>query len=141
MALNYNTHWASLLSFSGSWGSPWSNSGTGGPNGWNVASGDKYFTFDFDGDGFDELLCIKTPWVAILKFNGTNWTWLWSNNGNNNILGWIMNNSDRYSCGNIIRNNVKHEFIISNASSGHAAIFCLNQSVIQNLWGNAVIII
>ncbi|MCO6449096.1 MAG: hypothetical protein HND40_13220 [Ignavibacteriota bacterium] len=136
LALNYNTHWASLLSFSGSWISPWSNSGTGGINGWNIANGDRYYASDFDGDGFDELLCIKAPWAAILKFNGSNWTWLWSNSGNNSILGWIMNNSDKYSAGNIISSNVKHEFIISNASSGHAVIFCLNQSTIQSLWGN-----
>ncbi|MDX9711695.1 MAG: hypothetical protein RBT56_04090 [Ignavibacteriaceae bacterium] len=104
---------------------------------WQIRTEDKYCSYVGNGNR-PYLLVVNhsSHWAAILKFNEPSWTWLWSNNGNNNILGWIMNSSDKYSCGNIISSNVKHEFIISNTSSGQAAIFDINQSSIQNLWGN-----
>ena len=60
-----------------SWSSVWSNGGSGGISGWSISSGDRYQAKDFDGDGIDELLCVSGgTWSAILKFNGSGWTWV-----------------------------------------------------------------
>lgn len=138
LATNYNSHWAALLSYGSysTWLSPWSNAGNGSISGWNIQSGDRYYVADFDGDGFDELFCIRANWAAILKYNGSGWTWLWSNSGNGTIDGWILNSSDKFQAGNIDNSSAKGELLVSNSSTGHAAIFNLNQSSLISIWWN-----
>jgi hypothetical protein len=138
LATNYSSHWAALLSYASynTWVSPWSNAGNGNISGWNIQSGDRYSVADFDGDGFDELFCVRANWAAILKYNGSGWTWLWSNSGNGKIEGWILNSSDKFAAGNLDNSSAKSELLVTNSSTGHASIFTLNGSSIVSLWGN-----
>ena len=39
---------------------------------------------DFDGDGDEDLLAVDGDWMTIFSFNGTQWLWGWSNNGDPN---------------------------------------------------------
>ncbi len=138
LATNYSSHWGALLTYQGvnTWVSPWSNAGNGNLSGWNIQSGDRYYASDFDGDGFDELFCVRANWAAILKYNGSGWTWLWSNSGNGKIGGWILNGSDKFDAGDLDNSTAKSELLVTNSSTGHAAIFALNFSVIVSVWGN-----
>jgi hypothetical protein len=54
--------------------------------GWYFQKTDQIHIADFDGDGKDEILCIsKSGWSKLLKFNGSNFYDIWSNNGNGQI--------------------------------------------------------
>lgn len=138
LATNYSSHWAGLLSYPGynTWVWNWGNAGNGNLSGWNIQSDDRYYATDFDGDGFDELFCVRANWAAILKYNGSGWTWLWSNSGNGKIGGWILNSSDKFDAGNLDNSTTKSELLVTNSSTGHAAIFTLNVSSMVSLWGN-----
>lgn len=139
LATNYSSHWAALLSYPSfnNWVSPWSNAGNGNISGWNIQAGDRFYAADFDGDGFDDLFCVRANWAAILKYNGSGWTWLWSNSGNGTIGGWILNSNDKFVAGNLDNSSSKAELLVSNSSTGHASIFNLNSSSMVSIWWNS----
>ncbi|MBO7647108.1 MAG: hypothetical protein J6S56_03310 [Bacteroidales bacterium] len=66
----WNTVWSGSLSIGGCW---------------NISNVDKYYVGDFNGDGYDELLCTQvtngnTDWMSLLHY-GSSWSTLWCNNG------------------------------------------------------------
>lgn len=139
LALNYNTHWAALKSYPAwaTWTSVWSNSGSGVIAVWNIQAGDKYIVSDFDGDGYDELMCIKDPWAVILDFSGTSWNTLWSNGGSGYIAGWNIDSNDKIGAGNLDNSNSQEEILITNSSSQWAAVFRYTGGSIAQLWNNS----
>jgi hypothetical protein len=139
LAINYNSHWAALKSYPSyaNWTSVWSNSGSGVIAAWNIQAGDKYIVSDFDGDGYDELMCIKDPWAVILDFSGSSWNTLWSNNGSGYIAGWNIDSNDKTGAGNLDNSNTPEEILITNSSSQWAAVFRYSSGSVVQLWGNA----
>lgn len=62
---------------------------------WQISSGDKFYVGDFNGDGYDELLCVQNisnALAKIFRYNPQNlnypWQNLWTNSGNGNIGNW-----------------------------------------------------
>lgn len=79
------------VSHKNGWRREWTNNLSGTLGGWNIQPWDKYFPGDFDGDGIDEVLAVgsaglATDWYSLLKFEGGQWSWLWSNYGNGGVL-------------------------------------------------------
>ncbi len=72
------------------WEKVWSNNGTGNIGGWTASDFDKFYPGDYNGDGLDELLCVQTGtnrnFMAMLKYNAGNWTWVWSSSTANHPL-------------------------------------------------------
>ena len=132
--INGKTHWASLLQYEGttsSWISPYSNGGNGWIGGWYMPINHKYRPIDFDGDGITELFCYSASWVAVLKYNGSNWDWVWGNNGNGMMGDWQMNFVwDRIGVGNFTNNGNKEQLLFTNSSSTSkkAALYIYNGS-------------
>lgn len=135
LVVNYNTHWAALKSYP--WNSRWGNNGSGQIASWNIQAGDKYIVSDFDGDGYDELMCIKDPWAVILDFTGSSWNTLWSNNGSGYIAGWNIDSNDKIGAGNLDNSNTQEEILITNSGSQWSAVFRYSVGALDQLWGNA----
>jgi hypothetical protein len=85
-----NGGYANMYNFdNGQWNYNWTNNGNGWLGEWKIRATDKYYCGDFDGDGKTELFCVQSTggtadWMTVLRYNGKNWTRLWSNDGNNN---------------------------------------------------------
>ena len=64
---------------------------------WQINSTDKFYSGDFNGDGYDEVLCVQNVvngWATIYQyvynphqFNNP-WQNIWTNSGNGNIGNW-----------------------------------------------------
>lgn len=73
------------------WERVWTNQGSGLLGGWRIRNHDRLIWGDFDGDGNDELLIYGYTngghdWIALLKYDGTDWQWLWSNYGSSSSI-------------------------------------------------------
>lgn len=61
---------------------------------WQISSGDKFYAFDFNGDGIDELLCVRNAsnsWASVFAYehrSSAPWRFVWTNFGNGNIGNW-----------------------------------------------------
>lgn len=76
---------------------------TGSFGDWQISSTDKFIAGDYNGDGYDELLCVQdvsNAWAKIYHFYNSNiynsWQSIWANSGNGKIGNW------NYSVGDII---------------------------------------
>jgi|GEM_PF-2320215 len=99
--------WVNIYTFtSGSWVRIWTNSGSNNIGGWSgIAATDKFYVADFDGNGRDELLAIQNPttssnkWAVMQELftDNLNWTWKWSNSGNDKLAtDWPLSTTHRY---------------------------------------------
>ncbi len=76
-----------------------SGNGSGSIGLWNQdQTNDRYVVGDFDGDGRDDLLSIKAPWVHLHSYTGSGWHFLWGTNSGS-IHWWNLSSSDRYVVG------------------------------------------
>ena len=62
---------------------------------WQFSIGDKFYAGDFNGNGYDDLLCLQNttqPLASIFSYDPqtpiTPWISIWSNLGNGNIGNW-----------------------------------------------------
>lgn len=85
----HTDHWEKI------WAGPLGN--------WNISSNDKFFAGDYNGDGYDELLCVQNNpngWASIFHYGTLNWKnpWvcIWTNQGNGQIGEW------NYATGDIL---------------------------------------
>ena len=78
----------------------WEQLWTGTLDGWIIKGSDRFFAGDFDGDGYDELLCMqdsRSPWAKIYAYdshNASSWRNIWSNDGNGHIGSWALSSKD-----------------------------------------------
>ena len=67
---------------------------------WQISNTDKFYVGDFDGDGYDELLCVQNTtnsWANIYRYTSipnNPWQYVWSNSGNGNIGNWSYSPGD-----------------------------------------------
>jgi hypothetical protein len=68
------------------WQWVWGNDGSGKIALWNMQAGDRYYVGDFNGDGRRELLAVSTTgWAHLMKWDGSNWQFVWGNAGNGRL--------------------------------------------------------
>lgn len=73
-----------------------SGSGSGWIGSWNIdQNADKFLVGDFDGNGRDDLLSIKSPWVQLHSYNGSGWNYMWGTNSGA-IHWWLLSAVDKY---------------------------------------------
>ena len=98
LVVRFSTHTAKLYKFNvHHWEQIWA--GTIG--GWSISNIDKYYAGDFDGDGYDELLCVQNKtntWADIYRYNSQQsnnpWQYVWTNSGNGQIGNWNFQPGD-----------------------------------------------
>lgn len=120
--------WLALLKMvNGQWAWKWSNYGNGS-HALHAYSGD-FLVGDFDGDGKDELLGNNT-WTTMFKWNGTDWTWMWSDYGS--ASNPIRPYKDRFYVGDF-NGDGKDDVLGCDLPSGYTTIFTYNGSGL--VWG------
>lgn len=98
LLVNFSTSTATLYGFNTT---HWEQIWTGTIGGWTITSVDKYFAGDFNGDGYDELLCLQNAsnaWASIYHLNlqqsNSPWQYVWTNMGDGNIGNWSFSTND-----------------------------------------------
>ena len=98
LVVKYSTNMAFLYRF---YNDHWKQVWTGSIGNWQISSGDKFYAGDFDGDGYDELLCVQNvtnAWASVFYFeslySGNPWTCTWTNAGSGQIGNWRYAPSD-----------------------------------------------
>jgi hypothetical protein len=102
IAVSTASKWCRQLRFNGTgWVQMWGNNGSNSIGSWTFSSDDAFIVFDFDGDGRDEILAVSGAkrTAHLLRFDGSTWLKVWSNDGAGTIHLWHMNASDRYWAG------------------------------------------
>lgn len=73
----------------------WEQIWTGVIGNWQISSTDKFYSGDYNGDGYDELFCVQDilkSWAKIYRYNPQNtnnpWQNTWANTGNGQIGNW-----------------------------------------------------
>lgn len=94
LMINRSEGTASLYSYhTNHWVQLWN----GSINDWQISSTDKFYTGDFNGDGYDEVLCVQNVvngWANIYQYVDTPnqfnnpWQYVWTNMGNGRIGNW-----------------------------------------------------
>ena len=96
--------WVHLMEFDGSsWSYAWGTS-SGSIYWWNLGSGDQFVTGDYDNDGADELLALNAPWVHMMDYNGSSFTYQ-SGVGGGLLAWWFLNDADTYLSGDFDSGN------------------------------------
>lgn len=125
LVVKFSTSRASLYTFHLD---HWEHIWTGTIGGWVIRSIDKFSAGDFDGDGYDELLCLQNvsgSWVSIFRFSEQNlpnpWQYFWTNMGSGYIGNWYIVTGDVILPGNF-------------SDSTYASLICIrNQSQTKSL--------
>lgn len=91
----------------------------GTTNAWTFTVNDEFIVQDFNGDGKDDLLCIRksgsTSLASLYSWNTTtkNFDRIWTNNSNNLIADWYINSGDKFLAGNYLNNSTRQLLCIS----------------------------
>jgi len=74
----------------------WKKLWSGSISDWTIRKDDKFVVGDFDGNGYDELLCYQAAQVSIYEFeeNKNSWRNIWTNNGSGLVGTWKMTTGD-----------------------------------------------
>lgn len=81
----------------------WKQIWTGSVGDWQISSTDMFFVGDFNGDGYDELLCVQSisnSLASIFRYNSNPhyfihpWQSIWTNSGNGQIGNWSYQPGD-----------------------------------------------
>lgn len=100
LLVNRSTGTASMYRFSIN---HWSRIWHGTIYGWQISSTDKFYAGDFNGDGYDEVLCVQNVqngWANIYQFvynlhqPNNPWQYVWTNSGNGKIGNWNYDPGD-----------------------------------------------
>ena len=131
------------------WYSMWGNGGNSwiGENGWNTYTNDKYYIYDMNNDGRDDLICFSANSMSckIVTYDSGSWTTLYGNGGGSTIVSttgntWNMSSTDNYNVGDF-NGNGKGDLLLINEVTGYAKLFEFNDTYGNNdwvsLWGNA----
>ena len=116
----------------------WEQRWTGSIGNWQISSTDNYYAGDFNGDGYDELLCVQNALnaaVSIYHYDISNlsdpWTSIWSNNGNGSLGGWNYHPGDVILPGHFNDTTVCSLLCIRNSGRPEGA---LCQRMASNSW-------
>ncbi len=98
LVVKYSTSTAVLYRFhTDHWEKIW----FGNIGNWQISSSDKFFAGDFNGDGYDELLCVQNvtnAWASVFHFealySGNPWSCTWTNAGSGQIGNWSYASGD-----------------------------------------------
>jgi len=100
LVTNAQSHYAHLMVYQGgSWSTVWSNLGSGAIDFWLLGANDRWVSASFEaGYPGDELLAINADsnYSHMMRYNGSSWTTVWSNLGNDLIAWWYLGPADRY---------------------------------------------
>jgi beta-glucanase (GH16 family) len=129
--------WAHMMRWDGAdWQWVWGNNGGNKIALWQMKPDDRYIAGDFDGDGRDELLVFAANgWAHLMRWNGSDWQWVWGNNGGNKIALWQMKPDDRFIAGDF-KGDGRALLLAMAAGNGWAHVMRWNGSDWQWLWGN-----
>lgn len=107
--------WATIVKFFDyggnvrGWYTQWANHGSGTiGNAWSIQQNDRFTVGDFNGDGREDLMCVRTmatnALMRVISYDASNQTWsiLWDNNGNSAIGNGIYNARNALLSGNFI---------------------------------------
>lgn len=129
--------WAHLMRWDGAdWQYAWGNQGSNKIAVWQMRPDDRYVVGDFDGDGRDELLVIAASngWSHLMRWNGSDWDYVWGNQGAGQIAVWNINPSDRFVAGDFDGDG-KAE-LLAIAAQGWSHLMRWDGSNWQYVWGN-----
>jgi hypothetical protein len=76
------------------WMKKYSNNNSDEIAGWGITDNNRFYPGDFDGDGIDELLCVKevnNGWITMLDYYEDTWHWTWSTYGSQTTGSNIYN--------------------------------------------------
>jgi hypothetical protein len=138
LAISGASGYAHLMRFNGStWSTPWMNNGNHRIHWWYLSAGDRFVVGDFDGDGRDELLAISAAsgYAHLMKFNGTNWTTMWSNSSNHRIHWWYLSVGDSFVAGDF-NGDGRDELLAISAASGYAHLMKYASGTWSTPWTN-----
>ena len=112
----------------------WEQVWTGSISNWQISSSDKFYAGDFDGNGYDELLCVQDASNAVASifrnepiYSGNPWNCVWTNSGNGKIGNWNYApgdvilpghfNDSTYCSLLLIRNNLRPTALLQRMST------------------------
>ena len=116
--------------------SPWSVQGLI-PGGWVIASSDKYYVGDFNGDGRDELVAFNGDYpgvggaaIAVIGWDGTQLSLLWDVAAS--IQGWQFEENDQFY---VARLDGKRDMLVAfKPDSLWIGVIEWDGSQLQTLW-------
>lgn len=136
------TQTASLYSFhTNHWEQVW----TGVIGDWQISFTDNFYASDYNGDGYDELLCVQnatSSWSNIYHFNtqypDSPWQSIWTNSGNGKIGNWTYCPGDIILCGHF--NDFTHCSLLCIRNFPRLLGICqqMTSSGWENIWSHSL---
>lgn len=121
------------------WNWVWGNYASDYIQSFEIRAANNFITGDFNGDEKDELLITQTEgsadWATLMQYNGTDWTWLWTNSGNDYISGFRIFPETQYKAGDF-NGDGKDELLILQGSTNWAGIVSYSSGIFTRIWDN-----
>ena len=137
VVIHYSTGTATLYRFHiNHWEQRW----TGSFDDWQITSGDRFYAGDYNGDGYDELLCVRDSsnslakiyqYVPVPQQLNDCWQSVWTNAGNGKIGNWNYKPGDVILPGHFTNSTYSSLMCIRNNGRKKAA---LCQHLSSNSW-------
>lgn len=130
------TNWAHMMRWDGvAWQYVWGNAGANKIALWQMKPDDSYVVGDFDGDGRDEILVTSSSgWAHLMRWDGSDWQYVWGNNGNGQLAVWNLHAGDRLIAGDYDGSGGAE--LLAVAAAGWAHLMRWDGSDWQYVWGN-----
>ena len=144
---NSNSNWSAVSFFNGTWSSL-SNNGNGkigsnSANWWNIQADDIFRGIDVNGDGMDELLCIRnsttqTGW-ALYEFDGMDWLFIESSKNSPFLSSWNLAGNHNHSFLTGKMENVDMDYLLCFQKTANtddvAAMYYFNEKICSPITG------
>lgn len=140
------TKYAQMYTYDASgnqWAHRWGNGGptpggSGYLGGWVIKPTDKYFAFDFDNDGLEELCSVNylTGILEVQKYQGGAWHSVYSNSMSGKIGVWAIEGTDKYTIGDFNADG-RDEVLCTNYYTGMAQVYSFSGTSWNLIYTNA----